>query len=188
MRTVFRAGVLTALATIGGAACATSRAAAPIERPALDMPSPPPRVIVPLPRPETPLPDPVGQLPGTDAPPPAKPRPPRTEKETQKPEAKPTEETKPAETPPSNVAPVPQLRIPESAPALEPQIRAMIDRTLATLGGIDYQKLQQPRQKAYDDAKMFATQADEALKLNNLVLAKEFAEKAERLVKELTGR
>ena len=188
MRTTCRAVVLTVLATAGGAACATSRAAEPLERPALDMPAPPPRVIVPLPRPETPLPDPVGQLPGTDTPPPAKPRPPRPEKETQKPEAKPTEETKPPETPPSTVTPVPQLRIPEKDPAIEPQIRSMIDRTLATLGGIDYGKLQQPRQKAYDDAKMFATQADEQLKLNNLVLAKEYAEKAERLVKELTGR
>ena len=187
MSTVFRAGLIV-LVTITGAACATSRAAEPIERPALEMPAPPPRVIVPLPRPETPLPDPVGELPGTGAPPPSKPRPSRTEKETQKPEAKPTEETKPADAPPSNVTPVPQLRIPESAPALEPQIRAMIDRTLGTLGGIDYQKLQQPQQKAYDDAKMFATQADEALKLSNLVLAKEYAEKAERLVKGLGGR
>ena len=36
---------------LGGAACATTRAATPVERPALEVPPPPPRVITPLPAP-----------------------------------------------------------------------------------------------------------------------------------------
>ena len=35
---------------------------------------------------------------------------------------------------------------------------------------------------------MFATQAEEAVKTNNLMFAKELADKAERFVKELQGR
>ena len=44
------------------------------------------------------------------------------------------------------------------------QIAAIINRTLETLKGIDYRTLQKPRQKAYDDAKQFATQAAEPLR------------------------
>ena len=44
------------------------------------------------------------------------------------------------------------------------------------------------RKKAYNDAKLFATQAEEAINAANLVFAKELADKAERLAKELQGR
>ena len=194
MGRVFRTTAVIGLAAGVLSGCATTRAAAPVERPALDVPVPPPRIIVPLPPPESPLPDPVQDLPGGGAAPaPSRPRPSR-EKEAPKPEAKP-EETKPAEpTPPAPTAatpaPVPQLRIAESGdPAqLAGQIRAAIDRTLDILNGIDYRTLVKARQKAYDDSKLFATQADEALKIPNLVFAKELADKAERLAKELTGR
>ena len=59
---------------------------------------------------------------------------------------------------------------------------------LGTLNGIDYGKLQETRKKQYDEAKLFATQAEQALKENNLVVAKEFAYKADRLTRELTSR
>jgi hypothetical protein len=183
MSTVARTSLLIGLVAIGSAGCATTRAEAPVERPALDVPMPPPRVIVPLPPPQLPLPDPVPEMSG-GSPAPARPRPSR-EKDAPKPEAKPEE--KPAETPPAtNPAPVPQLRIPETTDSA--QLAAIIDRTLTTLEGIDWQKLPSPRQKAYNDAKAFANQAREALDAKDLVIAKEFAEKAERLVKELTGR
>jgi len=189
MSAVLRTALLIGLTAIGAAACATTRAEAPVERPALDVPLPPPRVIVPLPLPQAqqlPMIDPVQDIQTSGVPAPAKPRPPQ--KEAPKVEPKPDEAkpTDPADAP----APVPQLRIPEKGDpgAQAEQIRAMISRALATLSGIDYQKLQPPRRKAYDDAKLFAEQADEALTGKNLVLAKEYAEKAERLTKELTGR
>ena len=129
-RTV-RTSLLIGLVTIGSAACATTRAETPVERPALDVPMPPPRMIVPLPPPQLPLPAPVPDISGAE-PAPAKPRPPK-EKEAPKPEPKPEE--KPETTPPpTNPAPVPQLRIETADSAhLSAQIRAMIDRTLATL-------------------------------------------------------
>jgi hypothetical protein len=184
MSTVARTSLLIGLVAIGSAGCATTRAEAPVERPALDVPMPPPRVIVPLPPPQLPLPDPVPEMSG-GSPAPARPRPSKEKESPNKPEAKPEE--KPAEPPaPTTPAPVPQLRIPETTDSA--QLAAIIDRTLATLEGIDWQKLQPPRQKAYNDAKLFASQAREALDAKDLVIAKEFAEKAERLVKELTGR
>jgi hypothetical protein len=64
----------------------------------------------------------------------------------------------------------------------------VIERTRRTLNSIDYGTLSNARKKAYDDAKLFAQQAEDALKTNNVVFAKELAEKAERLAKELQGR
>lgn len=179
----------TALVLLAAAAsaCATARAAAPREVPALDVPMPPPRVIVPLPPPEPPPVEPVADLPGNSAPSPTRPRPQR-QPDTAKPEAKPEEKT---ETPPNAVAPpVPQLRMPDAGNATQvsQQIRDIVARTRATLDNIDYRTLTPPRQKAYDDAKLFLTQAEEALKTSNLVVAKELADKAERLAKELQGR
>jgi hypothetical protein len=181
--------VLIGLVATAGAGCATTRAEVPRERPALDVPVPPPRVITPLPPPE-PLPvEPVGNLPGNSAPSPPRPRPQRPP-ETAKPETKP-EETKPPEQNPQGQTPlVPQLRTPDVGnPALvTQQVRDTISRARAVLENIDYGPLSDTRKKVYDDAKLFANQAEEALKGNNLVAAKELAEKAERLAKELQGR
>ena len=191
MNRVFRAGWLIVMVTAGSAACTTTRAEVALDRPALDVPPPPPRMIVPLPPPpQSPRPDPVPELGAPGASTTAKPRPTREKeppKTDPKPEEKPTETPPPANNAPS---PVPPLRIPDQGDPDQQaaQIRTSIDRTLGTLNGIDYQKLQEARRKQYDEAKLFAKQAEEALKEKNLVMAKEFADKAERLTKELMGR
>ena len=200
MRSDIRAAVLVVLVAAGGTGCATSRAESPAEHPALDVPIPPPRVITPLPPPEIPGPEPVADLPPAGVNAPSRPRPPQREKETAagKPEQKP-EEPKPAEPPPANAppanappapAPVPQLRIQETGDTAQSaaHIKGLIERIRTALDSIDYRLLSDQRKKAYDDAKLFNTQADEALKGNNLVFAKELADKAERLAKELQGR
>jgi len=173
-------------------ACATTRAETPRERPALDVPVPPPRVINPLPVPEPlPGPEPVGELPPQGTNTPARPRPQQRDREatTAKPEK--PEEAKPVEPPPATAVtpPVPQLRIPETVDTaqLSAQIRDIVDRTRKVLDTVDYRTLTKERRKSYDDAKLFATQADEALKIGNLVFAKELADKAERLAKDLQG-
>lgn len=171
-----------------GTACATTRAEVPRERPALDVPIPPPRVITPLPPPDPPV-EPVGELPGNNAPTPPRPRP-QKPPETPKPESKP-EETKAPEPNPENPTPlVPQLRTPEVGDPAQAaaQVRDAISRTRAALEKIDYRLLSEERKKVYDDAKLFASQAEGELKANNLVAAKELAEKAERLAKGLQGR
>ncbi len=160
-----------------------------MERPALDVPLPPPRVITPVPvAPGTPAVEPVGDLPGNATPPPPRPRAPR---DNSKPEQKP-EDPKPVEPPPvpPTTPPVPQLRIPEAGDSAQvaAQIREIIDRTRRLLKGVTFASLSDPLKKAYQDANLFATQAEEALKASNVVFAKELADKAERLAKELQGR
>ena len=88
------------------------------------------------------------------------------------------------------MTPPPQLRTPETANSaqLAQQIREMVDRTRGILGKIDYGPLRNEHKKAYDDAKLFAGQAEDALKAKNLVFAKELADKAERLAKQLQDR
>lgn len=187
MRTTVRAFLLIGFAALAGA-CTTTKAATPVERPALEVPPPPPRVVVPLPPPERPI-DPVENIgPGAPAPPP-RPRSQRERDTPAKPEVKP-EEPKPAETAPPAAQPTPPLRMPETANATElvRQIQESITRARTILGKVHYGPLSNVHKKAYDDSKLFAQQAEEALKANNVAFAKELADKAERLAKELQGR
>lgn len=189
MRTRIRAAVLAILVGLGAAACTTTRAATPVERPPLEVPPPPPRLVVPLPAPQPNQLEPVENLepPAPTAP---RPRPPR-EKETPKVEPKP-EEPKPAEPPlaaPPAQQPLPQLRMPDSSGS--PQVSQIMDaiaRSKAILKDVSYGLLSNVAKKAYNESKMFATQAEDALKTNNLPFAKELAEKAESLAKGLQGR
>jgi hypothetical protein len=64
-------------------------------------------------------------------------------------------------------------------------VRSTIDRARQILATVDYRKLTPMRRKAYDDAKKFADQADDALKQGNVVFAQGVAGKAETLAKEL---
>ena len=188
---VARTALLVGLIAVGASACATTRAEAPRERlgPPLDVPMPPPRAIAPLPVPDPAPIAPVGNIPAGGAPAAAKPRPQKpAENTTTKPEQKPEE--KPAETPTEPPAPVPQLSIREASDTskLTADTRGSVDRTRAVLDKIDYGRLNESGKKAYNEAKLFAEQAEAALKTNNLLVAKELADKAERLAKELQGR
>src|SRR5262249_60388389 len=80
-----------------------------------------------------------------------------------------------------------QLRRAEG-PGMEGAVRAPIDRVRQIRPTVAYRKLTTNRRKAYDDAKKFADQADEALKQGNVVFAQGVAGKAETLAKELAGR
>lgn len=174
-------GVFALMAVTASTACTTGRAAAPIERPALDVPPPPPRTIVPVPPPEPEVPEPVEEAPA------GKPPRPRPQPSREPAKLDPKLEAPPdlsAVTPP--VAP-PQLRLPETgdAAAASRHVRDIIERTRRTLRSTDYGRLSSVRKKAYEDAKLFAEQAEDALKASNVVFAKELAEKAERLAREL---
>ena len=177
---------MAVLATASGA-CLTGRAQTPAERPALDVPPPPSRAIPQLPAPETSTPPEPTEETSTAKPsaPNRNPRPPAT-KDPQKPDPKP--ETPPADPVPTPPQPqTPPLRLPQAgdSTAVARQVTDIIERTRRTLNGIDYGSLSNIRKKAYDDAKLFAQQAEDALKASNLVFARELADKAERLAKEL---
>jgi hypothetical protein len=186
--TTIRAAALAALVGLAGAACTTTKAAMPVERPALEVPPPPPRVVTPLPT-SPPQLEPVQEL-GPGLPAIAKPRQQR-DTSNQKPDPKP-EEAKPVDPPP--VAPpvqqpASQLRLPESSGSPQAgQIQDVINNARAILNKVSYGPLPAAAKKAYNESKAFADQAADALKNNNLAIAKEFADKAERLAKELQGR
>ena len=191
MRAITRITLLLALVIAGGAACVTTRAATPADRPALDVPNPPARVVAQVPPPEAPLPavEPLDELPaGTKPSSPTRPNKPAP-KDPPKPEVKP-DPPPTTEAPPPAQPPTPQLRMPESgdAGAISRQIRDSVERTRRSLGQINRANLNGRRQSAYDDAQLFLKQAEDALNAKNLVFARELADKAERLAKELQGR
>ena len=178
-----------ALVLCAASACATVRAAKPVERPALEVPPPPPRVIAPLPIPDLPPVDFVLETPTNNMPTSPRSRARAEKPEQPKPEQKP--EAPPAEPPPAPPQPAaPVLRIPENADAAQQQsqIKTQIANAKAILDKTDYGPLRQPLKNAYDQAKNFVSEAEAALKSGNLVYAKETAEKAERLAKELQNR
>jgi outer membrane biosynthesis protein TonB len=184
---------LVALAPLASACASASAKVNPADRPPLAVPPPPARVIESAPQPD-PVPDPVPELP--PAPPPAKvsrpardtsPREPAKPPEPKAGESTPTDSPAPAPTAPQ---PAPQLRTPQTADSSEAErnVRSTIDRANKSLGGVDYRPLNNDRKKAYNDAKMFIQQAEDALKQGNFVFAQGVANKAETLARELAGR
>lgn len=160
-----------------------------MERPTLEVPPPPPRVVVPLPVPQPNQLEPVEDL----GPAPLSFAKPRRDNPAQKVEPKP-EEPKlvepPAAAPPvQQPAAAPQLRLPENSGSPQAsQIVEVISRARGILNKVDFEPLTAAARKAYKESQMFANQAENELKTNNLAIAKEFADKAESLAKGLQGR
>ena len=194
---------LVALLAAGVSACASASASSKGSEPALAIPAPPPHVVPITPEP---IVEPVGEIPGGTSSTPSTNPPARQGRGTRdanarpaasdaKPETKPgagdTPATQPEVTPapvaPPPAGPPPQLRTAESS-GTEGTVRATIERARQMLRTVDYRLQSTERRKAYDDAKKFADQADEALKQGNVVFAQGVAAKAETLAKELAGR
>ena len=187
--------VLVPLLAAGAGACASAPTAKPSD-PGLAIPPAPPHVV---PITTEPVLEPVGEIPGPSSPAAspatrggrgsreAAPKPAGETKPEAKPSGEATETPAPVAPPPAPAAPPLQLRTAES-PGTEGAIRAAIDRTRQLLSTVDYRHLTNVRKKAYDDAKKFADQADEALKQGNVVFALGVAGKAETLAKELANR
>ena len=174
-------------------ACASAQAKS-ADKPTLDVP-PPPAHVVELPA--EPL-EPVGEITSPDVTPPARsgraPREPSPKPETPKPQpAKPDAPPPPTDTPApvaAPPAPAPQLKTPQTADtsAAAGKVRTTIDRAKNTLSTVNYGPLSNERKKAYDDAKLFLQQAEDALKEGNIVFAQAVATKGETLARELAGR
>lgn len=176
--------------------CASVSAKATADRPALVVPPPPPRIIEPL----TELPpEPVAELPPPTAPPPTTPPRPGRRENAPKPPPASTEvkpgDPKPVEQPPAvdpapPAAPAAQLRTPQTADSsgAARTVRTTIDTAQGLLNSVNYNPLSNERKKAYNDAKKFIEEAEDALKKSDLVRAQAVAAKAETLAKELAGR
>jgi len=175
------------------AACASSRAQQIVEdRPTLVVPPVPARSIEPPQPTEPPEIPPVPDIPPPSAPA-TKPKPlagGRTGNATE-----PRTETKPEQPIPDsgtgssipNPPPVAPLRTPTTPSA--PQIKEIIDRASVMLNTrVDYQRLSDDGKANYNQAKAYIEQAGDALKKEDLALAKSFADRAENIAKALTGR
>ena len=193
-----RLGSLLAAGLLASA-CATARAAAPIERPALEVPPVPPRIVEPAPAPDLGNYEPVPDLPPEKPAPPAtaKPKPsgPRetNNREPQKAESKPPEPLPVVEPPPSAPPPpaaAPLIRTPATADAAasERAIRDTMQSAQKGLNNVNFAGLNGQRKKAYNEARDFIERAEVAIKASNFELAKDLAGKAEKLANELQGR
>ncbi len=191
MRKSLLAFSLAGLVTSAGCASVQAKSK-PADRPALIVPPPPPRIIEPTDVP----PEPVGDLPSSPGSAvsrpsrPAAPKPPESKPEVKtdpQPEVSPKpESSKPAEA----KADAAQLRTPRTADTsgAARSVRATIDTARGILNTVNFGPLSNELKKAYNDAKLFLQQAEEALKQGNFAFAQGVATKAETLARELAGR
>ena len=181
------AAVAVSLAAGGCSRLSARTAPAP---PPLNVPAPPPRAVETADA-EPPSPGTLVDAPASSAP--------STRRPTPRVEAPKAEPPKPAEPPPAPVAEVPlpaeppkaatlQTTPPEREAVLEQEIRGKLAQALKNLNGIDYKKLSIETQQQYDQAKSFATRAEEAIRAKNLVFAQTLAENAEKMSAQLAGR
>lgn len=178
MRRFVLLGLMAAVPAMS--ACATARAAAAVEAEPLQVPPVPPRVIVP---------DIEEIVPAVDDPAVPKPPAPRPDAAAKPPE-KPTEPPKPGqvETPPVTVAEsAPRVRTPQTAndEQAEREVRSIMARAQGLLRTVDYRALSSAARQQYDTARRFITQADNALRIRNYVFARNLADKAETLARQL---
>jgi hypothetical protein len=162
----------------------------------MNVPPPPPRIIEPSPEPP---PEPVNDLPSPTASSsnpgavrPPRPAAPKPEAKTDPPAELPKPEApKPQEVKPDTPAdPATQLRTPQTADTsgAARNVHATVERANTMLGIVDYGPLSNNRKKAYNDAKRFIRQAEDALKRGNFAFAQGVATKAETLARELSGK
>jgi hypothetical protein len=194
MSKLYPAVVACAFVVMSMAAAGCSRISArtvTVPPPPLDIPSPPPRVV------ETA--DAEAPSPGTlvDAPAGAAPSSRRTPARVETPKPDPPKQepppAAPAEIPPPSepAKPVTTLQTtpPDREPALEQEIRTKLAAANRDLNRVDYKALSNDAKLQYDQAKRFATQAEEAMiKQNNLVFARTLADNAANIAAQLAGR
>jgi hypothetical protein len=184
-----------ALVAVLVSGCATAQAKAGADALALDMPPPPPRTVETIetePLPPASLPD----EPARHVPPPTTRRaPPRAD--ANRPEPARTDPPPPV-TPPAD-APKPAVEPPKAPATLqttpaevegkeEQQIRGLLGRASSDLSRIDYRRLNADARTQYDTAKRFVTQAEDALRKKNLIVARSLADKAAALAAQLAGK
>jgi hypothetical protein len=170
---------------VAGSACVSAQAKSEAGGPALAPPAPPPHTIIPVeivdpppapPEPASPVPVIVRP---SSRPPAAKP-----EKPAEKPAEKSPDPTPPPVTPP----PTPPLQTTTNVTEMERTIRTRMAQASRDLDRTDYRALSTERRAQYDSAKRFLEQADEALKVKNLVFAEQLADKAATLAAVLAQK
>jgi hypothetical protein len=172
-----RALLPIALLTLA-AGCATATAQAPVVMQPLEVPPVPPRVIVPdIEEVEPPAADPSA----------SRPSPQRTDPPAAKPPDKPVDPPRPGTVEPPKPDETPRVRTPQTAndEQADREVRAIMGRAQAMLKLVNYTQLSPAARQQHDTARRFIAQADNALKIRNYVFARNLADKAETLARQL---
>jgi hypothetical protein len=163
--------------------CVSAQAKGEPGGPALAPPVPPPRTVVPV------------EIAPEPAAPPAEPSPtPVVVRPTARPPSlktdRPVEKPEPAATAPqpAPAAPPLPLQTTGNVTEVEKTIRARMAQASRDLDRTDSRALSGERRAQYDTARRFLQQADEALKVKNLVFAEQLADKAATLAAALVQR
>jgi hypothetical protein len=171
-------------------ACIGGRARAVTAPTPLEVPEPPPRTVE-VREPATPPPVPLPEEPVRNTP--ERPRPsfqpaePSRATDAAKPAEPAADAGKPDEAsprPPTTLQTTPTQREEEA----ERRIRRLLGQATADLGRINYQALSGDGRTQYDMAKRFVDQAEQAVRVRNLVFATNLAEKAATLAAQLAAR
>jgi hypothetical protein len=178
-----------ALALAGAVACSRAQArVTPEAPPPLVVPPPPPRLVEAIERDERPQVEAVQDT----APPPAETKPapaPAHRAETPRPEPPkpeaPVEAAKPPEEPPrATLKTAPS----EREQQIEANVRRLMKSASGSLDKINPNRLNADAKGQFESARGFLRQAEEALKVRNLVLAETVADKAATIAAQLAGR
>ena len=170
--------LLVALA-VAASGCVTAQAKGEPGGPALAPPDPPPHTVSPVEIVEGPPAQPASEQPVAVRPTPADAPPP-------KPASRVSEKV--AEKPPevAPAPPAPPLQTKANVTAVESEIRKVMKQAEVDLGHVDSEALKNTdRNQQFNTAKRFLQEAEEALKVKNLVFAKELADKAATLAEAL---
>jgi hypothetical protein len=176
--------VILAVAVSG---CVTAQAKAdPAAGPALSPPAPPPHTIIPVEIAPEPAAAPLGPAPVVVKPA-AKPPAVKPDKPAEKPAEK---SDAPGIAPPPSPppAPSPQLQTTANVTEAEKRIRARMAQASWDLDHTDYRALTAERRAQYDTAKRFIQQAEDALRVRNVVFAEQLADKAATLAAALVQK
>jgi outer membrane biosynthesis protein TonB len=165
-------------------ACARARANTVPSLPPLEVPAPPPRILIPVEIvAESPEPQPIAEEP-IEQPEPAPPRRPPAPAPAAQPPKVAEEPPKPTPAPPTALQTTP----PAGQGDAERAIRATMARASGDLSKVDYRALNAGARTQYETAKRFIEQAEDAIRLKNLLFAKNLADKAAVLAAELLGQ
>jgi outer membrane biosynthesis protein TonB len=172
---------------MAASACVSAQAKGDAGGPALAPPAPPPHTIIPVEIVEEPAAPPAPPLPApVIVRPSSRPRAAKPEKPAEKPVEKPDPGAA-AIQPPAPV-PAPPLQTTANVTEVEKTIRARMAQASRDLDRIDSRALNPERRTQYDTAKRFLQQADDALKVKNLVFAEQLADKAATLAAALAQK
>ena len=150
------------------------------------LPAPPPHTIIPVEIVEEPAAPPAPPLPAPSVP--SSPR--RRVAKPEKPAEKPVDKPDPAAVPiqPAAPVPAPPLQMTADVEGMETAIRKTMTQAKNDLDRTASQPLNAERRAQHDTAKRFLQQAEDALKVKNLVFAEQLADKAVTLAAALAQK